>query len=921
MQNKLQIPMFTNNPEWVPPDELPDLSSAKEIAIDLETRDPNLKNKGPGWPTKDGEVIGYAVATSFWSGYLPVKHLGGGNLDEGLIKRWLQKQLNTGADKIMHNAQYDLGWLRAEGFDVRGRVIDTMVTANLLDENRFSYSLNALGYDYLGKVKSEKGLIQAARDFGVDPKSEMWKLPAMYVGEYAEMDATLTLELWTHFKTLIQQEGVQDIWDLETALIPHLVEMTRRGIRVDIDRAERSKQEVMKRERGLLKEIKDMTGAPVDIWAAASISKAFDKLDIPYPRTEKGAPSFTKSFLTDHKHPLAQAIAGARSYNKINGTFIDGILKYVGADGRVHGHINQIRSDDGGTVSGRMCVHGDTILDLNTGPVRMEDYSPTGCELIQSHTGAWCRVVRRYDKGIEDMVRLTASNGASVTCTRGHRVLSSKGWVPVKDLKPGEEIYGVCMQSSLEERGIMPSGGQVLPFRGATDHSGRGEAIQAYATHGPSYAEAGLVGEGAGAGTRSAVVPLKAGRQEPDEREVWREASAVQGRSYGRERIQSGAEAGLVYGAQGHEIRVRASRGILQSGGPDRDTGGLRDTPHRRGPYEQPHRQLGAGYSGGPSAFAQGVTVEKIEPVGKARVWDIEVEGDHSYVAGGLIHHNSYNSPNLQQIPARDPILGPMIRSLFLPDEGKQWASIDFSQQEPRLAVHYADAYGRSVNQALTGVAELVKAFNMDSATDFHTMVAEMTGLPRKQAKTIGLGILYGMGANKLADQLDVPVDQAKAILKQFNDTLPFLKQLNSGVQRRLEDPRSSGSIRSILGRKCRFNMWEPAAFGMNKSMPYEEAVAAYGPTTRLQRAMTYKALNRLIQASAADMTKKAWLDCCEAGHLPMLQVHDEMAFSVETQDEARKLSGIMSNAVPLCVPNRCDIDMGPSWGEAADIA
>jgi DNA polymerase I-like protein with 3'-5' exonuclease and polymerase domains len=635
MQNKLQIPMFTNNPEWVPPDELPDLSLAKEIAIDLETRDPNLKNKGPGWPTKDGEVIGYAIATSFWSGYLPVKHLGGGNLDEGLIKRWLQKQLNTGADKIMHNAQYDLGWLRAEGFDVRGRVIDTMVTANLLDENRFSYSLNALGYDYLGKVKSEKGLIQAARDFGVDPKSEMWKLPAMYVGEYAEMDATLTLELWTHFKTLIQQEGVQDIWDLETALIPHLVEMTRRGIRVDIDRAERSKQEVMKRERGLLKEIKDMTGASIDIWAAASISKAFDKLDIPYPRTEKGAPSFTKSFLTDHKHPLAQAIAGARSYNKINGTFIDGILKYVGTDGRVHGHINQIRSDDGGTVSGRI----------------------------------------------------------------------------------------------------------------------------------------------------------------------------------------------------------------------------------------------------------------------------------------------SMSNPNLQQIPSRDPILGPMIRSLFLPDEGKQWASIDFSQQEPRLAVHYADAYGRSVNQALTGVAELVDAFNVDPATDFHTMVAEMTSLPRKQAKAVGLGILYGMGPAKLADQLDVSVDQAKAILKQFNDTLPFLKQLNSGVQRRLEDPRSSGSIRSILGRKCRFNMWEPAAFGMNKSMPYEEAVAAYGPTTRLQRAMTYKALNRLIQASAADMTKKAWLDCCEAGHLPMLQVHDEMAFSVETQDEARKLSGIMSNAVPLCVPNRCDIDMGPSWGEATDIA
>jgi DNA polymerase I-like protein with 3'-5' exonuclease and polymerase domains len=635
MQNKLQIPMFTRNPEWVPPSELPDLTDAKEIAVDLETRDPNLKTKGPGWPTRDGEVIGYAVATSFWSGYLPIKHFGGGNLDEKIVKRWLAKQLAAPSDKIMHNAQYDLGWLRAEGFTVNGRVIDTMVTANLLDENRFSYSLNALGYDYLGKVKSEKGLVEAARDFGVDPKAEMWKLPAMYVGQYAEMDATLTLDLWTHFKVLIEQEGIKDIWELETALIPYLVEMTLRGVRVDLERAERSKQEVMKREKALLAQIKDMVGVPVDIWAAASISKAFDALGIAYPRTEKGAPSFTKSFLNENPHPLATSIAQARAYNKINGTFIDGILRYVGADGRVHGHINQIRSDDGGTVSGRI----------------------------------------------------------------------------------------------------------------------------------------------------------------------------------------------------------------------------------------------------------------------------------------------SMSNPNMQQIPSRDPILGPMIRSLFLPDEGKHWASVDFSQQEPRLAVHYADAYGKSIGREINGVAEIVHAYNTDPSTDFHTMVAQMASLPRKQAKAVGLGIIYGMGAAKMADDLDISVDEAKAVIAKFNETLPFLKELGRGVQNRLEDPRSSGSIRSILGRKCRFNSWEPAAFGMNKAMPYEAAVAAYGPTTRLQRAMTYKALNRLIQASAADMTKKAWLDCCQAGHLPMLQVHDELAFSVDSVDQAREISAIMSSAVPLCVPNKCDIDFGPSWGEATDIA
>ena len=122
MVNKLQIPMFTNNPEWVPPDELPDLSAAKEIAIDVETRDPNLKNKGPGWPTKDGEVIGYAVATSFWSGYLPVKHFGGGNLDEGLIKRWLQKQLTTAEERyttLEREADETRKRLEAQGAEAR----------------------------------------------------------------------------------------------------------------------------------------------------------------------------------------------------------------------------------------------------------------------------------------------------------------------------------------------------------------------------------------------------------------------------------------------------------------------------------------------------------------------------------------------------------------------------------------------------------------------------------------------------------------------------------------------------------------------------------------------------------------------------------------------------------------------------------
>ena len=226
----MQYPLFTPKTDWVPPSDLPDLTHVKELCVDIETRDPHIKQKGPGWPTLDGEIIGYAIAADSWAAYIPVGHHGGGNLDKRIVERWLQKQLAAPSDKNMHNAQYDLGWLRAAGFEVNGKIIDTMVTANLIDENRFSYSLNALGYDYLGKTKSEKGLVEAAKEFGIDPKAEMWKLPAMFVGQYAEGDAQLTLELWNFFKPLLKTEGLEQIWDLETRLIPCLVEMTLRGV-------------------------------------------------------------------------------------------------------------------------------------------------------------------------------------------------------------------------------------------------------------------------------------------------------------------------------------------------------------------------------------------------------------------------------------------------------------------------------------------------------------------------------------------------------------------------------------------------------------------------------------------------------------------------------------------------------------------
>jgi DNA polymerase I-like protein with 3'-5' exonuclease and polymerase domains len=138
-----------------------------------------------------------------------------------------------------------------------------------------------------------------------------------------------------------------------------------------------------------------------------------------------------------------------------------------------------------------------------------------------------------------------------------------------------------------------------------------------------------------------------------------------------------------------------------------------------------------------------------------------------------------------------------------------------------------------------------------------------------------------------------------------------------NGVQNHLNKKDGSGSVRSILGRKCRFDLWEPDTFAMNKALPYQEAIREYGETTRLKRAYTYKALNRLIQASAADMTKKAMVNIYKTGRIPLVQIHDEIAMSVKNREEAKEVAEIMENAVPLEIPNLCDIEIGPSWGEA----
>jgi DNA polymerase I-like protein with 3'-5' exonuclease and polymerase domains len=580
-----------------------------------------------------------------------IAHEEGPNLDRKKTLEWLKDICQSPATKIFHNAMYDVCWIRSLGIKINGLIIDTMIAASLIDENRFSYTLNTLSWHHLSEGKNETKLLEAAKERGLDPKADMWRLPAMEVGAYGEKDAELTLKLWHKLKKIIVEDDLQDIFNLETDLFPCLVDMRFLGVRVDVSKANQLKTALAVKEENLLQQIKIETGVDTQIWAAQSIATVFDKLKLSYSRTEKtDSPSFTKNFISNHENPVVNMVAEARKINKVRTTFIDTILSHE-HNGRIHADINQIRSDDGGTVTGRF----------------------------------------------------------------------------------------------------------------------------------------------------------------------------------------------------------------------------------------------------------------------------------------------SYANPNLQQIPAKDPETGPLIRSLFIPEENCKWGAFDYSQQEPRLVAHYALKF------SLPSVNKIADSYESDPSTDFHKIVAEMANIPRSQAKTINLGLFYGMGKAKLQGELGVTKEKADELFTQYHSQASFVKQLMNKVMKAAE---ARGQIKTLLGRRCRFPKYEPILNGADWGhyVPPEDdermrELQEMGPHLKdfegniikdkdgnpkknywhqnsTRRAFTYKALNKLIQGSAADMTKKAMVDLYKEGLLAHIQIHDELDFSIESDAQAVKIKQIMEQAVELEVPNKVDYESGPNWGK-----
>jgi DNA polymerase I-like protein with 3'-5' exonuclease and polymerase domains len=362
-----------------------EIKDGETVAVDLETHDPGLREHGSGAIVGRGKVCGIALAYGNEKLYIPIRHKHSGqNEDPKRTWKILNRKIfqNEKIKKVFHNAMYDVCWIRAEsGLMPKGPLYDTMVAASIIDENRKRYSLDSLGRDYLGENKYKYDLTEKAKeDHGIDdPMLNMHKLPYDLVKDYAEQDVNLTLKLWNHFKKLLkksiktgvkQDKSLENIFNLETRLFPCLVEMRFRGVRVDEQKAKTFGEELKKEQEEILNTIKKETGVGIILWAADSYEPLLKQQNITdYKVTPKtGRPSITKLYLESHTNKYLKMIAKARQLDKLRNTFVSSILKYSNK-GRIHADINQIRSEAGGTVTGRFSMSHPNLQQI---PARTE---------------------------------------------------------------------------------------------------------------------------------------------------------------------------------------------------------------------------------------------------------------------------------------------------------------------------------------------------------------------------------------------------------------------------------------------------------------------------------------------------------------------------------------------------------------------
>lgn len=400
----MKLPAFTPRSLWTPPNlaALPSWADAKRVAVDIETRDPDLKTLGPG-VRRGGYITGVSFAIEDGPAhYLPVAHEGGGNVDKATAFRYLADQGRAfKGDLVTANGQYDLDYLAEAGVRYTPRFFrDVQIAEPICDELQFTYGLDAILTRRGFPGKDEAMLRGAAGALGLDPKLHMWRLHSKYVGAYAESDAAKLLPLLRVQERQIDDENLWQVYDLECRLMPALLKMRRRGVRVDFDQLDRIEQWSIEEEEKALAELKRLTGIGLtreDTTRTAALVPLVKYMGVPIPRTAPtknhptGQDSLTKEFLDSLHGEIGGLINRARRFNKLRGTFVEGRRLHA-INGRVHPTFNQLRSekpgqdDDGGARYGRLScsdpnLQQEPARDEEIGPQWRKVYVPEpGCE-------------------------------------------------------------------------------------------------------------------------------------------------------------------------------------------------------------------------------------------------------------------------------------------------------------------------------------------------------------------------------------------------------------------------------------------------------------------------------------------------------------------------------------------------------------
>jgi DNA polymerase-1 len=951
---------------WKMPTEFPALDRAKVLAIDLETYDPELIEKGPGWARNRGHIVGVSVAADGYKAYYPMRHEVEKeiNLPPDKVLAWLNDVLsNEHAPKIGANIMYDIGWLRQEGVDVKGSLIDVQFAEALLAEEGKT-GLEHLGQKYLGMGKESPVLYDwCAKYYGGSPndkqRKNIYRAPARLVGPYAESDATLPLQLARPLYEALKNNDLLDLFDVECRLIPLLIDMRFAGMPVDINGAEKARVQLTQMADNAAKQIRDMVGFEVNVNASASMAKAFDKVGLKYPRTEpsasypEGQPSFTKIVLSGINHPFAQLISDRRKYLKMISSFIDGAILDAHVGGKIYPQFHPLRGDRGGTRSGRFACsnpNGQQIpsRDKFLAPLIRglfipqeghewfsADYSQIeyrmllhfavgqGADEIRARFNAdpsldfhdFTQALIEEKTGIK-LDRKPVKNISFGLCiAEGQLVTTNRGNIPIENVSKDDLLWDGVEWVSHD--GVVCNGiKDVITYHGLTttkDHEVYYGINRSCTMDKARKSRKRLV-------TLCQTIGKDGFRRGYTGRgitcgrctKVWNHknknnSSLQQLRKDLRTLLgQHKKRTWLCLFEEQKIFRRRRFSGITRKS--------IRcNSPEMRKRYAYEQSQLQGTRCKKSFLIERTLYYVGTEEIPKRR---IHGDGIRPYrQRWSLLTRKFKNSHKCRkQIKyASYCIYRKAFRILSRKIPSNKVCSCNTAKFTSEEINRYRN--NRKIQFVESNAPKKAKVYDIINAGPRHRFFCQ--------------GVLvsncYGMSKQTLTKNLGLTKQKANALFEAYHTALPFVAATMDYYKNMAE---TKGEVRTILGRRSMFNFWVPCKYDANAiALPHSAALRKYG--SNIKRAYSHKGVNRVLQGSSADQMKMAMLKMHESGVFnvlgpPLSTIHDEINISrppgKEADEAIKEVVRIMETAIDIKVPVKVDSEQGATWGSIEAI-